>query len=62
MDQSSSALMQGFQGAEPPRGLDQVAESALFERRFTRLFRNLPSFEPRDGLLNQACPNHSRAH
>lgn len=52
MDQQDKNLVQRFHAAEVPRGLESVAESPLFEGRFGRMFRNLPSFEPEDAALS----------
>jgi hypothetical protein len=53
MDRATALPAQRFHGTEPPRGLEQVAGSPLFEGRFGRMFRNLPSFGPDDLLLIQ---------
>jgi len=53
MNQPSAPPGQRFHGTEPPRGLDQVAGSPLFQGRFGRMFRNLPSLIADDDLLIQ---------
>jgi hypothetical protein len=40
-----------FHGTLPPRGLDNVPRSTLYEGKFGRMFRNLPPLEPADADL-----------
>jgi hypothetical protein len=40
-----------FHGTLPPRGLDNVPRSTLYEGKFGRMFRNLPALEPADADL-----------
>lgn len=46
-------LSQRFHGSEPPRGLEDVPSSPLFQGRFGRMFRNLPPFDPEKDLLQK---------
>jgi hypothetical protein len=48
---STTPTLQSFHGTLPPRGLDGTTASSLYQGRFGRMFRHLPSSSPEDKSL-----------
>jgi hypothetical protein len=48
---TTTPALQTFHGTLPPRGLDGTASSSLYQGRFGRMFRHLPSSTPADDSL-----------